>query len=809
MQAALILFPALMWLCANCGYAQSILTTIDVGNEPIGIGVNINTNRIYVANSGGNSVSIIDGETHKVIDTVGVGSSPAGVGVNHITNRIYVANSGASTVSVIAFSINQLLTEIEVDNIPVGVGVNTRSNQIYVTNFANNTVSVINGVANQRLDTLQVGAFPMGIAVNTATNIIYVANIDDNTVTVINGLAGSVVGAIRVGREPISVAANIVTDKIYVSNSVDNTVSVINGANQSIVNAVKVGSFPQGIGVNPTTNRIYVVNFNDDTVSVIDGTTDKVVNTFQVGEKPIGVGVNSSSNLIYISNNSSNSVTVIQDIETGTETVGPTPEPGTPSGDTQADFLANPKSGPAPLLVAFNDLSTSNEPLTKWIWDFGDGGISSLQNPKHEYSTEGLYTVTLAIENDAKETSGRVKTNHIVAAPPGSPVADFSTSLPAGEVPFVVDFTDDSISTGSITSWIWDFGDGALSTEQNPSRTYIDAGLYTVRMTAGNNAGFDTITKTNLIGAQSEAEPLFVNFSASSLSGIAPLKVDFTDDSVGPDINAWLWDFGDGGQSVDQNPSHIYKEAGVFTVNVNVSNLATTLSETKLNLIRVAEANEILAGFSANPVLGVTPFRAVFVDNSIGGITLWDWDFGDGSRSNDQNPFHIYKNPGEYSVTLTVSGESGIDSARKKDLIKVAQGIPVVITPEPTPDTSPTENPTETSSPTPDVTPTPEPTPVPTLEQLSVNPRTQKKSLLKKDASVEATDKDGRPVQGVIVRSSKRGIGVTVEPEASITDFNGKAAFRFRFGPNAKRGKAIFSAEGLTAEIRQQIDIIR
>jgi YVTN family beta-propeller protein len=73
-----------------------------VGSLPTGVGVNSSTNRVYVANYGDNTVSVIDGSTNAVVATVGVGTSPIGVGVNSSTNRVYVANNGDNTVSVIA-----------------------------------------------------------------------------------------------------------------------------------------------------------------------------------------------------------------------------------------------------------------------------------------------------------------------------------------------------------------------------------------------------------------------------------------------------------------------------------------------------------------------------------------------------------------------------------------------------------------------------------------------------------------------------------------------------------------------------------
>jgi YVTN family beta-propeller protein len=100
----LIILPAALLLSGPAPelYAEpQVIATIPVGHHPLGVGVNPITNRIYVANYGGDSVSVIDGAANTVSSTVPVGAFPWGVGVNPTTNRIYVANSWTYTVSVI------------------------------------------------------------------------------------------------------------------------------------------------------------------------------------------------------------------------------------------------------------------------------------------------------------------------------------------------------------------------------------------------------------------------------------------------------------------------------------------------------------------------------------------------------------------------------------------------------------------------------------------------------------------------------------------------------------------------------------
>jgi YVTN family beta-propeller protein len=105
----LIVFLTFSQTVTRAGAAPNVIATIPLGGNPFGVGVNPNTNRIYVANNGINTVSVIDAATNTVTATVTVGSSPTGVGVNQNSNRIYVANSGSNNVSVIDGNTNAVI----------------------------------------------------------------------------------------------------------------------------------------------------------------------------------------------------------------------------------------------------------------------------------------------------------------------------------------------------------------------------------------------------------------------------------------------------------------------------------------------------------------------------------------------------------------------------------------------------------------------------------------------------------------------------------------------------------------------------
>jgi PKD repeat protein len=149
-------------------------------------------------------------------------------------------------------------------------------------------------------------------------------------------------------------------------------------------------------------------------------------------------------------------------------------------------FSTNSTVRAVPFNASFTDLSTGVP--TNWTWSFGDGSTSTEQNPSHEYSVGGQYTVKLTAKN-AVGSNAITETKYITVE--SIPVASFTATPTSGAHPLNVSFTDKS--TGYPESWNWDFGDG--NTEQKPTHTYNVAGKYTVNLAVTNMMG----NSTNLI----------------------------------------------------------------------------------------------------------------------------------------------------------------------------------------------------------------------------------------------------------------------------------------------------------------------
>ncbi len=150
-------------------------------------------------------------------------------------------------------------------------------------------------------------------------------------------------------------------------------------------------------------------------------------------------------------------------------------------------------------------------------------------------------------------------------------------------------------------------------------------------------------------------------FTASSTVGVAPMTVDFTDQSS-EIVTSWLWDFGDGtAVSTSQSASHVYTIPGSYTVSLAVSGPDGSTTETKTAIIDVGWPSPA-ADFTTSAASGVAPLIVIFTDTSSGNISERLWDFGDGGSSTATQAVYEYTTPGTYNVRLTVNGPGGTEA---------------------------------------------------------------------------------------------------------------------------------------------------
>ena len=241
--------------------------------------------------------------------------------------------------------------------------------------------------------------------------------------------------------------------------------------------------------------------------------------------------------------------------------------------------------------------------------------------------------------------------------PPVLPVANFTANKTEGIDPLTVEFTD--TSTNYPTVWAWEFGDGTTSNLQNPKHTFVGKGVYQVNLTASNVNGSSGVKSLD-INVTEKPEPVLpvANFTAS-------LTVQFTDTSTN-DPTQWEWNFGDGTNSTEQNPVHVYNSEGTYTVTMVATNAAGS-SYVRSMVITVTRLIPV-ANFTSNVTEGYAPLTVQFNDTSTNGANEWNWVFGDGTNSTEQNPVHVFSGEGTYRVTLIVTNGDGSSNPKSMDI---------------------------------------------------------------------------------------------------------------------------------------------
>jgi len=321
----------------------------------------------------------------------------------------------------------------------------------------------------------------------------------------------------------------------------------------------------------------------------------------------------------------------------------------------QVMFEAQGRYGCAPRTVDFRDSSISFNPIVSWLWDFGDGDTSSQQHPTHVYNISGDYDVSLTVTDSAGCAGFLVDSNFVGVG--DTPVVAFTGN------PLVVcnyepvSFTN---NTTNSTSWHWEFGDGGMSDEFEPTYTYSDTGRFDVKLIARDRGCADSLIIVDYIYVSPPDAAFSENFNC-----INPDSVSFVDNSVAPDT--WEWDFGDGGTDTVPNPTHVFPGPGTYTITLTCSSLVSSCVDVETHDIVITHPQ---ADFIGAPTYGCRPLIVNFTDNSVDAVA-WNWQTG-GMTSSSQNPTFTYTTAGLYDVTLIVTDIHGCsDTMVKTNYVEV------------------------------------------------------------------------------------------------------------------------------------------
>ena len=374
------------------------------------------------------------------------------------------------------------------------------------------------------------------------------------------------------------------------------------------------------------------------------------------------------------------------------------------SSDLKAILTADTLAGESPLPVAF-DATSSTGNIISYEWLFGDGATGIGNTIIYTFASAGSYTVTLRVTDDLgatdQETLEITVTNPTITNTP--PFAVISSSSSVGDAPLQVQF-DGSGSTdsdGSILSYEWDMGDGGTATGPQVTYTYTTAGTFNATLSVIDDGGLtDSISTPVLVNEPQGGDNMPPNavISSSTNQGFVPLAVSFdAAASSDPDgtINNYSWNFGDGATASGILVNHVFTQAAVYTITLDVTDNMGASSQASYNITVESGTPEpsspIIFGEIAtndnwtrvdltdnefvHPVVIVGPpsynesdpavVRIRNVDATGFDIRIQEWDYLDGLHA-DETVHYIVLEQGSYTLDNGAMVEAGSFTGTKQ-----------------------------------------------------------------------------------------------------------------------------------------------
>lgn len=293
-------------------------------------------------------------------------------------------------------------------------------------------------------------------------------------------------------------------------------------------------------------------------------------------------------------------------------------------------------------MVNFTNGSTLSQGNVGYIWDFGDGVTSSTTNTSHKYGKSGNFNVVLTATTD----QGCVDTKTTQVNIKESPNAAFS--VPGSCDGQSVVFTNNSTPPqGQTNNYVWEFGDGQSSNANNPSHTYGSFGVYNVKLNVVSSNGCTDMTESSVTVA---VRPIAGFFAEPVCQGNPTI---FRNNTAAMGNTSYTWDFGNGKTSNDANPVETFANAGSYNVKL-VSGLGAC-TDTASQVVNVwANPSAAPTGESNLNGNGTIAFKA-----NATGANRFQWFFGDGGSSTQENPIYRYPTNALHRVTLHVWSAEG------------------------------------------------------------------------------------------------------------------------------------------------------
>ncbi|MCF8464269.1 MAG: PKD domain-containing protein [Flavobacteriales bacterium] len=306
----------------------------------------------------------------------------------------------------------------------------------------------------------------------------------------------------------------------------------------------------------------------------------------------------------------------------------------------------------------FTDQSAQSDyPITIWNWDFGDNATDNTQNPIHQYATVNMYNARLIVEDSfgCRDTLEQAVEIYPLPQADFTPIDDcFQSNYPFEDV--------STITSGTVDSWQWDFGDVATSIQQNPTHTYSVYGQYDVTLIALSDQGCGDTTMQQIT---LHAIPI-PGFEVPNICQLEPISIADTSSISEGTIVAWNYDFGDNTSSIDQNPTHTYLIAGSINIQLTVTSDFGCVDS--LTVAAIVDPKPAADFATQNVCLNETMVFADQTSVASGSIAFWDWNFGDTNTDAVQNTSNDYNTFGNYTVTLMVETDNGCSDTTQQQV---------------------------------------------------------------------------------------------------------------------------------------------
>lgn len=323
------------------------------------------------------------------------------------------------------------------------------------------------------------------------------------------------------------------------------------------------------------------------------------------------------------------------------------------------------------LACTFNANSSSDPDgeITAWEWNFGDGSSASGSQVSHEYAQNGSYTVVVSVTDNDGATSSQDQAVAVSStAVNKDPIANFNFDCTELDCSFNADASSDP--DGEIVAWTWNFGDGNSASGSQVSHTFFEDGNYTVTVSVTDNDGsISSKNRSVSVTATPENEDPNANFSFNCGELQCSFDAGSSSDSDG-EISAWAWNFGDGGNANGRQVSYGFKNEGIYSVTLTVTDDAGA-TDTRVRNVSVSDSSEPQnqapdADFSFSCDFTECSFNGSTSSDSDGSPVNWSWTLGDGFNANGVTVVHDFGSAGNFNVTLSVTDDQGATDSRTR-----------------------------------------------------------------------------------------------------------------------------------------------